>query len=185
MKGHVAAVIAAFAAVVAAGVGGYLAYSGARDAVREENRDAARRLDAEARGAARILSAEFFIAAKEMSDFAADGYFHPFGSEYDIAVSQGDLRLIASRVSTDEWTKIYLALSSVQGLERYVRLRSRPQHPLSRQPLSRHTLTMVKVDMDFLGEAIAALSGLADLNDVRYPTLDVDAADRRLAPFRE
>jgi hypothetical protein len=181
----VPAVITALAAVVASGVGAYLGGAATRDAVRTENREQARRLDGEARGAARVLASEFFTTSKEMADFAADGYFHPFDAGFRIQISQRDLRLIAGRLSTDAWTSVYIALSDVQGLERYVRLRSRPQHPLAHEPLSRHSLELIATDMDLIAEAIVALKGLAGLKQVRVPRLDVDAADRRLRPLRQ
>lgn len=178
----IAAFIGAVAVVAAAWVASDRTASATTEAIRAENERNAARLDSEARGAARVLASEFFLAAKEMGDLALDGYFRPFDETYRIEIPQEDLRLVASRLSREQWTAIYLAMSSVQGLERYVRIRARPDNPLSRRPLSRHTLTLVGSDMEFVGEAIGALSGLAQLEDARHPTLDVEAAYRRLRP---
>lgn len=181
----VPAAITAVAAVVASGFGAYLGGAATRDVVQTEQREEARRIDAEARGAARVLVSELFTASKEMADFAADGYFHPFDAGFRVQISQRDLRLIAARLETPHWSRVYIALSDIQGLERYVRLRSRPQHPLAREPLARHTLQLIGIDMDLIADAVVALKGLAELEEVHVPRLDVEAADRRLAPLRK
>ena len=91
-----------------------------------ENERTAERLEADARGAARVLSSEFFLAAREMWDFAMDGYFKPFNESYRIETTQEDMRLIASRLSAEQWRYVNLAFSSVQGLERYVEVGRSP-----------------------------------------------------------
>jgi hypothetical protein len=103
LKEHHAALlvglITATAAVLASLVTGIYAGRSTRDVIHEQGRTTAARLDADARGAARILSMELFVASKEMADLAGDGYFRPFDAGYDLAVSEANLRLIASRLA--------------------------------------------------------------------------------------
>lgn len=168
--------VTAFATVLAAiggsYVGGSIASSATRDVVNQQIEHDERRLEDEARGAARVLVAEIYTAAKEMKDLGLDGYFRPFNDDYRVDVAQADLRLIAYRLTSDQWTYVTVALDTVIGLGRYVAFRSRPSHPLSGEPLPPHTLALISSDMRVLGRAVSALRPLADLEDEGFPTLE-------------
>jgi hypothetical protein len=86
----ITAVAAVFAALAGSYVGSNLASSATRDVMRQQIAQEDLRVDAEARGAARILVAELYTAAKEMKDLGLERYFRPFNDEYRIDIAQPD-----------------------------------------------------------------------------------------------
>ena len=118
-------------------------------------------------------------SADEMVDLAGDAYFRPFDAGYAIDIPRDDLRLIAANLSSREWARVTLAISDIEGLRRYVRLRSGSKSPLSSLALSHHALGLIARDMNHVGAAITALTDLGQLRDTTYPQLDVAAAWKR------
>lgn len=98
----------------AAGFAGPLLLQDQRDS-REDSRE-----KIEARGAARILFAEFFQASTQMAVLANDRRLRRFDRSYRIEMRAEDLRLIASKLEGEQWGAVQDAQASVQGLETYV-----------------------------------------------------------------
>lgn len=183
LGGHLGSAITGLAAVLAALVVGYFTASASRDAAEEETARVTDQRAAEAKGAARILISELLVTGYEMIDWAADAYMKPFGPAYPIAVPKDDLKLVASRLLTDDWRKVNVALSNVEELRRYVLHRSAPERPLAARPLSRQSIELVARDAGSLADASFALTDLAEMDDIEFPTLDPDAMFQRVREF--
>jgi len=182
-RSYFGAILTGLAAVAAAAVAGYWPASASKDATRAETQRLAAERSDDARGAARILINELLIAGHEAKDLAYDAYMRPLGSNFAIRIPQEDLRLVASELETAEWTEVNHALSDAANLERYLRLRSSPRHPLADRPLSRHSVKILHDDVTSFGEAAGALADLARLTELAVPTFDPDAVFERIKKF--
>ena len=180
---QIPAIITGIAAVLAAGVAGYWPADASKEAVREETKRIADRRDEDAKGAARVLVSELLVTGYEMTDWVADAYMKPFGSAYPIDMPKDDLKLVAAKLVADDWRKVNVALTNVEELQRYVEARSAPAHPLSKQPLSRRSIELVARDVSHLADASFALTDLAEMNDLAFPEVDVEAMVDRVESF--
>jgi len=86
---------------------------------RQDDRDD-RRESAQAKGAARILYVELQEAASQQAVLAHDRKLRKFDPSYRITMRPEDLRLIASKVSADQWGSVSDAIVNTQGLDSYV-----------------------------------------------------------------
>jgi hypothetical protein len=182
-RGHTGAIITALAVVAAAAVAGYWPASASKEAAREETERLTDQRSEDARGAARILINELLIAGNEAKDLAYDALMRPLGPNFRITIPQADLRLVASKLDTPQWTKVNHALSDAANLERYLRLRSSRRHPLSGRPLSRHSVQILYDDLTSFGDAAGALVDLAKLTELAVPTFDPDEVFDRITRF--
>jgi hypothetical protein len=117
------AVIAAGAAIiggVVVAVGNYFVTVKAEQA---ETERAERRLEEEARGAARLLITELLTAHTYTNTALEQGsFFGPVPEEYKIDVPAADLRLVQGRLSPAEYNQVAVALESVNGFALLSRL---------------------------------------------------------------
>jgi hypothetical protein len=118
--------------VAAALVTAYATTRGPQILQHEQNRREDQRELAQARGAARILYGELEQAAFQIQVLGSDRILRRFDPSYEIAVEPGDMRLVASHVSGDEWGDISITLSNLAGLETFVNtLIERGRHRLT------------------------------------------------------
>ena len=180
---HTPAILTGLAAIAAAAVAGYWPAQASKDAAEEETQRLTEVRSDDARGAARILINELLIASHEAKDLAYDAYMRPLGPNFRISIPQGDLRLVASRLDTSEWTEVNHALSDAANLVRYLKMRSHPAHPLSGRVLSRHSIQILYDDVSSMGDAAGALADLAELTDLAVPTFDPEFVFQRVKQF--
>lgn len=175
-ENHLGAVITGIAAVGAAAVTAVFSAWAIRDAASEGTDRASARQEADARGAARVLLSEFLIAGNEISDWAGNGTWEPFGPEYPIDIDRSDLRLIASHISPKAWIWVQAGLSDVTELRRYVAQRASRKSRFRGYLLSRYALHIAARDLDSIGRASRSLRDLAGLKETPYRTLHVPAS---------
>jgi hypothetical protein len=180
LEKHLGALITGFAAVLAAGAAAYFAAQATVESTKAQISQETELLDTQAKGAARVLLNEILTTQNEMADFAWNAFMSPLGREYPIEIPKDDLRLVASRLSTLEWTRVNVALMNAEELGRYVRERSRPEHPLAGQPLSHHSVNLIAQDLNSLALAAQGLRALAATRSVPYLTMDADVVFRRV-----
>jgi AcrR family transcriptional regulator len=88
-----------------------------------------RREDTQARGAARVLISELFVAGHDIRDIVRERLLRRFADEHPVDVPPGDLRLIASRLSGRQWNRVSIALSDIANFRRLVERRLEREGP--------------------------------------------------------
>jgi hypothetical protein len=164
-KNHSGALITGGMAVIAAAMAAFFTASATKDVVREEGRQLAVRDDEAARGAARILLAEFLVVGEELADWTTTAQLKPFGPDFPVDVSPRSLELIATRVTPRQWNAISRALADLTQLRRYVRDRTAQPSRFKGRLISRNIVFMVARDLDSVRRGSLALAGVAGVGD--------------------
>jgi hypothetical protein len=149
-------------AAIVAGLGTIFgSYIGAREAQSGESERQSQRLDEEVKGAARVLAIELLAANNQMSVIANDRFYRPFDSRYRIELPTGDLKLVASRLTTEQYAAILLALNSTDGLETFIRTQKRA----GKHRLDARAVRLVRADQKSVADALVALQDLAGIEE--------------------
>jgi hypothetical protein len=127
-----------------------------------------RREDTQARGAARVLISELFVAGHDIRDLGNERLLRRFADEYPVDVPPGDLRLIASRLSARQWNRVSVALSDLANLRRLVQRRLQREGP---GPLPWEFVRYASEDLAANCLAQRALLDVAEFEDLPCPIL--------------
>lgn len=149
---------AVLGAVLASVIVAIAGFAGPLSLQQREERQAERTEQENARGAARLLFAEYIQAGAQMAILSGDRILRRFDHSYRIAMRPEDMRLIASNVGMEEWGAIQVSLANVVQLETFVNT----QLERGRRYLTKGEVCLVLGDLRSVRVAGEALAPLAE-----------------------
>jgi hypothetical protein len=159
-------IIVGVAALLGALVGGLATYFATVEAQKGENNRVEKRIEQEARGAARALIYELRDSTAEFDEILKEGHYRPLDSRFPVHLAQADMELIISRLSQEQYDDLSRALSGIDTLYRYLRF----QHPGRTKgfaailnPYERKSIR------HYATEGVKAMNGLAGVADLTNP----------------
>lgn len=156
----------ALAAILGAAVGGFFTYQGSLSAQRAETERQEDREDAQARGAARVLMAEYDDAEAWLAATANEGVTIPIGEDAMIRLPRDEAQLLASHLTPKQWQQV----TRTNGLVRDIVLLIETYNRSNKRPVSRGGALLdpsIEKSIDQVGPEVdrgrVALAPIADI----------------------